>query len=121
MNRKQKRSVKKKIGKENYDKLLTLIQYETLESLKKINEKIVELRVNKKMNQEDFAEIAAVNATDGGNVFDGNMILKILLNIVDCFFDIVIAHLTAGNQLGGLGGLGKVIQKQIQVSDQMQG
>ena len=40
MNRKQKRNVRKKIGKENYDKLLELIQYETLQSLKKINEKI---------------------------------------------------------------------------------
>ena len=50
MNRKQKRSIKKKIGKENYDKLLTLIQYETLESLKKINEKIEK---EKEENGED--------------------------------------------------------------------
>ena len=53
MNRKQKRSVKKKIGKENYDKLLTLIQYETLESLKKINEKI---KKEQKENGEDVTE-----------------------------------------------------------------
>ena len=53
MNRKQKRSVKKKIGKENYDKLLTLIQYETLESLKKINEKIEK---EQKENGEDATE-----------------------------------------------------------------
>lgn len=53
MNRKQKRSVKKKIGKENYDKLLTLIQYETLESLKKINEKIEK---EQKENGENVTE-----------------------------------------------------------------
>ena len=40
MNREQKRNIRKKIGKENYDKLLEFIQYETLQSLKKINEKI---------------------------------------------------------------------------------
>ena len=40
MNREQKRKIRKKIGKENYNNLLNLIQYETLQSLKKINEKI---------------------------------------------------------------------------------
>ena len=50
MNRKQKRNVRKKIGKENYDKLLELIQYETLQSLKKINEKIEK---EKEENGED--------------------------------------------------------------------
>lgn len=53
MNRKQKRNVRKKIGKENYDKLLELIQYETLQSLKKINEKIEK---EKEENGEDAIE-----------------------------------------------------------------
>ena len=53
MNREQKRNIKKKIGKENYDKLLELIQYETLESLKKINEKI---KKEQKENGEDVTE-----------------------------------------------------------------
>ena len=53
MNREQKRNVRKKIGKENYDKLLELIQYETLESLKKINGKIEK---EQKENGEDVTE-----------------------------------------------------------------
>ena len=53
MNREQKRNVRKKIGKENYDKLLELIQYETLQSLKKINEKIEK---EKEENGEDATE-----------------------------------------------------------------
>lgn len=53
MNRKQKRNVRKKIGKENYDKLLELIQYETLQSLKKINEKIEK---EQEENGEDATE-----------------------------------------------------------------
>lgn len=53
MNRKQKRNVRKKIGKENYDKLLELIQYETLQSLKKINEKIEK---EKEKDGEDATE-----------------------------------------------------------------
>ena len=53
MNRKQKRNVRKKIGKENYDKLLELIQYETLQSLKKINE---EIEKEKEENGEDATE-----------------------------------------------------------------
>ena len=53
MNREQKRNIKKKIGKENYDKLLELIQYETLQSLKKINEKIEK---EKEENGEDATE-----------------------------------------------------------------
>lgn len=53
MNREQKRNVRKKIGKENYDKLLELIQYETLQSLKKINEKIEQ---EKEENGEDATE-----------------------------------------------------------------
>ena len=53
MNRGQKRNVRKKIGKENYDKLLELIQYETLQSLKKINEKIEQ---EKEENGEDATE-----------------------------------------------------------------
>ena len=53
MNREQKRNVKKKIGKENYDKLLELIQYETLQSLKKINE---EIEKEKEENGEDATE-----------------------------------------------------------------
>ena len=53
MNRKQKRNVRKKIGKGNYDKLLELIQYETLQSLKKINEKIEK---EKEENGKDATE-----------------------------------------------------------------
>lgn len=53
MNRKQKRNVRKKVGKENYDKLLELIQYETLQSLKKINEKIEQ---EKEENGKDATE-----------------------------------------------------------------
>ena len=53
MNREQKRNIKKKIGKENYDKLLELIQYETLQSLKNINEKIEK---EKEENGEDAIE-----------------------------------------------------------------
>ena len=47
MNREQKRKIRKKIGKENYNNLLNLIQYETLQSLKKVYEKI------KKENEEN--------------------------------------------------------------------
>ena len=53
MNRKQKRYVRKKIRKVNYDKILELIQYETLQSLKKINEKIEK---EKEENGEDATE-----------------------------------------------------------------
>lgn len=53
MNREQKRNVRKKIGKENYDKLLELIQYETLQSLKKINE---EIEKENEENGEDATE-----------------------------------------------------------------
>ena len=54
MNREQKRKEKEDgIRKENYDKLLELIQYETLQSLKKINEKIEK---EKEENGEDATE-----------------------------------------------------------------
>ena len=53
MNREQKRKIRKKIGKENYNSLLNLIQYETLQSLKKINEKIEK---EKEENGEDATE-----------------------------------------------------------------
>ena len=44
---------------------------------------------------ENLTEIASVDTADCRNVLNGNIILKILFNIIHRFFDIIITHSAA--------------------------
>ena len=70
---------------------------------------------------ENLSKIAAVDSAHGCNVFNGYVILKILLDIADSLFDIKITHFAAAYGSGGSGRLDQVIEKKIQMPNQMKG
>ena len=70
---------------------------------------------------EEGAEITAVQATVPGDVFHGYIILEVLFNEGDGFFDIEVLDLSAGSALKGSHGAGQVIQEQKAVAQEMVG
>lgn len=68
---------------------------------------------------EDLAEITPVDAAYRGDLLYGYIVLEILLDEIDRFFYIIVAHLTAVHRRGPLGGAGEVIQKKIKMPHQM--
>ena len=70
---------------------------------------------------EEGAEVAAVQAAVPGDVFHGYIILEVLFNEGDGFFDIEVLDLPAGSALKGSHGAGQVIQEQKAVAQEMVG
>ena len=62
---------------------------------------------------ENAAEIAAVDAADVRNIFNGNIVLEVLLDKIDGFFYVIITHFAAGNRSLRPCRLGEIIQKKV--------
>lgn len=70
---------------------------------------------------ENPAEIGAVQSAESGNAFNGYIILKVLFYVIQRFFDIEVPHPAVRCHLHGRGGPDQEIDKQVQMSDQVEG
>ena len=48
---------------------------------------------------ENSSQITSVNTAHSGNIFDRNIILEVLFNKINRFFDILITHFAVGSRL----------------------
>lgn len=70
---------------------------------------------------KDFAEIASVQAAERSNILDRNIVLEILLDKRESFFNIEIAQAVSFVDLTGSGGTDKTVDEQVKVPDQVKG
>ena len=70
---------------------------------------------------ENFPEITAVQSTEGRDILYADIILEVLFDEGQGFFDVEISDLSALFYPARGRGTGQVIQKKIQVTDQMKG
>ena len=70
---------------------------------------------------EDPSEIAPIETAEFCNALNGDIVLKILLDIAEGFLDIKVSQTSFRRYLHGGRGAGKIIHEQIEVADQMEG
>ena len=70
---------------------------------------------------EDLTEIASVQAAGGCDILHGDIVLEVLLNEGNRFFDIEIAQAVSSADPGGGSGTYKAVDKEKEVPDQMEG
>ena len=68
---------------------------------------------------ENFAEISAVQSADTGNIFNRDLILKVVFNVGQCLVNVEFPQFAAVFQLFICRRTQKIIQKQIEMPDQM--
>lgn len=70
---------------------------------------------------KNFPKITAVETAESGDIFHGDVVLKILLDERDCLFDIKVTHSPSLEIGNGSAGFGEIIQEQEKMSNQMEG
>ena len=68
---------------------------------------------------ENFSEISAVQSADTGNIFNRDLILKVVFNVGQCLVNVEFPQFAAVFQLFICRRTQKIIQKQIEMPDQM--
>ena len=70
---------------------------------------------------KDLSEIATVDTAYAGNLLDRDIVLKILLDKIDRFLNKLVTHPAAVHRCRSRGGAGEIVQKQMEMSDQVHG
>ena len=70
---------------------------------------------------ENTPEVGAVQPAELSNPFYRDIILEILFNIIQSFFNIEITDFPAGRQMHGHRGTGQVVDEKEEMPDQVEG